>query len=148
MDEEYMLIALQEARKADREGEIPVGAIIVKEGKVIGRGHNLKETTKDPTQHAEIVAIRDAVKKIGDWRLNGATIYVTKEPCVMCAGAIIEARIERVVFGMADKEKGALGGKFNILNILGAKISVEKEILSQESKKLLLSFFENLRRGG
>ena len=143
-----MLIALQEARKAYKEGEIPVGAIIVKEGKVIGRGHNLKETTKDPTQHAEIVAIRDAVKKIGDWRLNGATIYVTKEPCVMCAGAIIEARIERVVFGMADKEKGALGGKFNILNILGAKISVEKEILSQESKKLLLSFFENLRRGG
>ena len=143
-----MLIALQEARKAYDEGEIPVGAIIVREGKVIGRGHNLKETTKDPTQHAEIVAIRDAVKKIGDWRLNGATIYVTKEPCVMCAGAIIEARIERVVFGMADKEKGALGGKFNILNILGAKISVEKEILSQESKKLLLSFFENLRRGG
>ena len=143
-----MLIALQEARKAYDEGEIPVGAIIVKEGKVIGRGHNLKETTKDPTQHAEIVAIRDAVKKIGDWRLNGATIYVTKEPCVMCAGAIIEARIERVVFGMVDKEKGAFGGKFNILNILGAKISVEKEILSQESKKLLLSFFENLRRGG
>ena len=143
-----MKIALQEARKAYDEGEIPVGAIIVKGGEIIGRGHNLKETTKDPTQHAEIVAIRDAVKKVGDWRLNGATIYVTKEPCVMCAGAIIEVRIERIVFGMVDKEKGAFGGKFNILNILGAKIIVEKEVLSQESKELLLSFFENLRRGG
>jgi len=143
-----MRVALQEAKKAYKKGEIPVGAIIVKEGKIIGRGHNLKETTKDPTQHAEIVAIRDAVKSLGDWRLNGATMYVTKEPCVMCAGAIIEARIERVVLGVIDREKGAFGGKFNILNILGAKIIVEKEVLSQESKKLLLSFFENLRRGG
>ena len=143
-----MRVALQEAKKAYEKGEIPVGAIIVKEGKIIGRGHNLKETTKDPTQHAEIVAIRDAVKNLGDWRLNGATMYVTKEPCVMCAGAIIEARIERVVLGVIDREKGAFGGKFNILNILGAKIIVEKEVLSQESKKLLLSFFENLRRGG
>ncbi|HDL50725.1 MAG TPA: nucleoside deaminase [Firmicutes bacterium] len=148
MDKEYMRVALQEAKKAYKKGEIPVGAIIVKEGKIIGRGHNLKETTKDPTQHAEIVAIRDAVKSLGDWRLNGATMYVTKEPCVMCAGAIIEARIERVVLGVIDREKGAFGGKFNILNILGAKIIVEKEVLSQESKKLLLSFFENLRRGG
>lgn len=143
-----MYLAIEEAKKAYDKKEIPVGAVIVKNGEVVGRGYNLKETLKDPTQHAEIVAIRDATKNLGDWRLNGSTIYVTKEPCIMCAGAIIEARIERVVFGVIDKEKGAFGGKFNILDILGAKIIVEKGVLSSESKKLLLKFFKYLRRGG
>ncbi len=144
----FMKVALYEAKKAFLEGEIPVGAVIVKDNKVISRSYNKKEKDKEPISHAEINAIRIATKKLGDWRLNDCEIYVTKEPCIMCAGAIIESRIRRVVFGFYDKESGAFGGKINILNYINAKIIVESGILERDSFELFKSFFDKLRRGG
>ena len=104
--------ALLEARKAYDMGEVPIGAVIVKDGKVIARGHNLRETEKDPTLHAEMVAIREAARYLGGWRLTGCELYVTIEPCPMCAGAIIQARIERVVFGAMDPKAGCAGSLY------------------------------------
>lgn len=143
-----MRVALYEAKKAFIEGEIPVGAIIVKNGIVISRSHNKKEKEKDPTSHAEINAIRIATKILNDWRLNDCEIFVTKEPCIMCAGAIIESRIKRVVFGFFDNESGAFGGKINILDFISAKIIIESGVLADESFEIFKSFFDILRRGG
>jgi tRNA(adenine34) deaminase len=110
--EKYLKLALKEAQKSFSKEEIPVGAIIVKDNKVIARAHNLKEQKKDPTSHAEILAIQKAAKKLKDWRLTGCTMYITLEPCAMCAGAIINARLDKIVYGSKDpKEGGACGEK-------------------------------------
>ena len=144
----FMKVALEEAKKAFIEGEIPVGAVIVKNGKVISKAHNNKEKNKESISHAEINAIRLATKKLNDWRLNDCEIYVTKEPCIMCAGAIIESRIKRVVFGFFDKESGAFGGKINILDFINVKIIIEYGVLEKECFEIFKSFFDILRRGG
>lgn len=147
-EEIFMRVALYEAKRAFYLNEVPVGAVIVKDGKVISRAHNKKENSKDPTSHAEINAIRIATKKLNDWRLNDCDIYITKEPCIMCAGAIIESRIKRVIFGFFDKEDGAFGGKINILNFINAKIIIENGILEKECFEIFKKFFDILRRGG
>ena len=113
-DFDYMALALEEARTALAAGELPVGAVVVKDGAVVGRGRNTREAEHDPTGHAEIAAIRDAAKRLGDWRLTGCTLYVTLEPCPMCAGAISSARISRLVYGADDPEKGCAGSVYRI----------------------------------
>ena len=110
----FMLAALEEARQALAEDEIPIGAVIVKNGEIIGRGHNRRMQNADPTAHAEIEAIRAAAKAVGDWRLNGCTMYVTLEPCVMCAGAIVQSRIDTVIFGAYDDDLGCAGSVKNL----------------------------------
>ncbi|MCX7831466.1 MAG: tRNA adenosine(34) deaminase TadA [Actinobacteria bacterium] len=148
-DEKYMREALKEAEKAAKKGEVPIGAVIVKEGKVIGRGHNLRETKNDPTAHAEIIAIRQAAKKLKNWRLSGCTLYVTVEPCPMCAGAIVLSRIERVVYGAEDNKAGAVKSLYSLLSDerLNHRVSeiisgVEKE----RSTEILKDFFQKLRQ--
>lgn len=148
-DEKYMKEAIKEALKAAKKGEVPIGAVIVKEGKVIGRGHNLRETKKDPTAHAEIMAIRQAAKKLKNWRLSGCTLYVTVEPCPMCAGAIVLSRIERVVYGTEDKKSGAVKSLYNLLTDVRLNHRVS-EIISgvqkERSTEILKDFFKNLRQ--
>ena len=112
--EQFMRAALDEARIAKDRGEVPVGCVIVVDGQIVGRGHNLRETLQDPTAHAEMVAVREAAVKLGSWRLVGATLYVTLEPCPMCAGALVNARVERVVYGAADPKAGATTTLFTI----------------------------------
>src|SRR5690606_15069142 len=115
-DEKMMREALIEAEKALEIGEVPIGAVVIKDGAVIGRGHNLRETTNDPTAHAEVIALREAAQRSGSWRLTGCELYVTIEPCPMCAGAIILARIDRVVYGAADPKAGAVDTLYRLLN--------------------------------
>lgn len=115
-DEKWMREALIEAAIAESLGEVPIGAVVVRDDAVIGRGHNLRETGKDPTLHAEMVAIRDAARTLGGWRLPGCTLYVTIEPCPMCAGAILMARIERVVYGAPDPKAGCVGTFYDLLS--------------------------------
>ena len=109
-----MNLALREAYKAQQHDEVPIGAVIVKDGRVIARGYNKRETQNDPTAHAEIVALRKAAKKLGSWRMPGTTIYVTIEPCSMCAGALVWSRVDEVVFGATDPKGGALGSSYNM----------------------------------
>ncbi len=109
-----MTVALEEARAAEVAGEVPVGAVIVVDGEIVARGHNRREATNDPSAHAELLALRDACAAAGSWRLPGATVVVTLEPCAMCAGALSAARVERVVFGAADPKAGALGSLYNL----------------------------------
>jgi tRNA(adenine34) deaminase len=145
----YMSIALEEARKAFLKEEVPIGAVIVKNNQIIGRGHNKKETEKSPLRHAELVAIEDASRKIGDWRLTDCEIYVSIEPCLMCAGAIIEARIKRLIFGAHEKKTGAFGGSLNLLQLKPElKLEVISGVKAEESLGLLQEFFEILRRDG
>ncbi|HQJ56088.1 MAG TPA: nucleoside deaminase [Caldisericia bacterium] len=148
IDKYFMQIALKEAYKAYNKNEIPVGAVIVSNGKIISKGHNKKEKYKDPTNHAEIIAIKKAVKKIDDWRLNNCEIYITKEPCIMCAGAILEARFKRVIFGFKDNEKGGFGGKINLLDFFNDKIIIDSGIFEKETKSIFEKFFKKIRRGG
>ncbi len=145
-----MLAALEEAKKAEEKGEVPVGAVVVSGDEIISRGHNLRESRNDPTAHAEIIAIREAALRLGRWRLSGCTLYITKEPCTMCAGAIINARIDRVVFGCVD-EKG--GGGVSVYNILeGRRLNhspvVRSGVLEEETAGILKRFFQTKRRGG
>ncbi len=143
----YMKEALKEAQKAAEMGEIPVGAVIVKDGEIISRGHNLTETTNDPTAHAEIIAIREASKVLGGWRLIGCDMYVTMEPCSMCAGALVWSRIEHLYIGADDPKTGACGSVFNIVqdDRLNHQIAVDRGIMAEESSQLVREFFRNLR---
>ena len=146
--EKYMALALREARKAARIGEVPVGAVIVKGEEVIGRGYNRIESGKDPTLHAEMIALRRAAKKLGVWRLIGCTMYVTVEPCPMCAGAAALARLDAVVAGTVSDKSGACGSVRNILasESGGHRVGYMAGVLSEECASLLSGFFEGLRK--
>ncbi len=147
-DEKWMREALKEAGKSFEKGEVPVGAVIVKNGTIIGRGCNRKEALKDPTAHAEIIAITAAANSIGDWRLDGCILYSTLEPCLMCAGAVIQSRISRVVYGARDDKFGALGSVIDIRNNeWNSKFEVTSGVLKEESAKLLKKFFKERRDG-
>lgn len=147
-DSYWMGIALREAKKAGDRGEVPIGAVVVKDGVVIGRGYNLRETRQDPSAHAEMVAIRKASRKAGSWRLTGATLYVTLEPCIMCMGAIILSRIERVVFGCFDPKAGAAGSLYDLSNDrrLNHRFFLESGLREAECAALLSDFFAALRK--
>jgi len=146
-DQEAMQAALAEARLAAEAGEVPIGAIVVYLGKIIGRGQNSLLRNLDPTAHAEIIAMRDAAKALGNYRLVGCTLYVTLEPCAMCAGAMIHARINRMVYATADPKAGACGSVLEVLNHpqLNHRMLVEQGIAAVESAELLRSFFRERR---
>lgn len=145
-DIEYMKEALSEARKASLLGEVPVGAVIVKDGEIIARAHNLRETNKSALAHAEVLAIESACKKLGGWRLHGCTLYVTLEPCPMCSGAIVNSRIDRVVYGAKDAKAGAFGSVMNFnFYPLNHKPEIVQGILADECANLLSSFFRTKR---
>lgn len=138
---------MAQAHAAAEAGEVPVGCIIVKDGRILGRDHNRIETLRDPTAHAEILSITAACQGLDNWRLEGCTLYVTLEPCPMCAGAILNARVARVVFGARDKRLGALGSTFDILaqNPIGRVVSVSGPLLEEECLEQMRSFFRELR---
>jgi tRNA(adenine34) deaminase len=146
-DQEFIREALAEAGEAARIGEVPIGAIIVYEGKIIARAHNLKETTGDPTAHAEILALRTAAQFKQGWRLSGATLYTTLEPCPMCAGAMIMARIGRLVFGAKDPKAGSAGTLMNIVQDerLNHKVEITAGVLATECGNILKEFFRERR---
>lgn len=146
-DEEMMLLALEEAEKAAKIGEVPVGAIVVNEnGEIIGRGHNLRETEHRPTAHAEIIAIEQAAKKLESWRLTDCTLYVTLEPCPMCAGAIINAHLKRVVYGAFDENMGACASVTELFEKkFGWKPLVRSRVLERECSEILTKFFKGIR---
>ena len=146
--EKFMKEALKEAKKAYEKLEVPVGAVIVKDGKIIARGHNLKETKKDTTRHAEIIAIEKASKKLGAWRLLDCEMYVTLEPCSMCAGAMINSRIKKLYIGAIDEKTGAVGSVLNLFEDykFNHNIEVEKGILKEDCEKILKDFFKDLRK--
>ena len=143
-----MRIAIEEAKIAASLGESPIGAVIVQDGKVVGRGHNTTETAKDPTCHAEMNAIRDAARNLGGWRLPHCSMYVTLEPCSMCAGAIVLARIEQLYIGTADPKSGACGSLRNIVSDerLNHRVEVHTGVLQEECSGLLKDFFKQLRK--
>ena len=146
--QKFMKEALKEAKKAYDKLEVPVGCVIVKDGKIIGRGHNLKETKKDTTKHAEIIAIQKASKKLDSWRLLDCEMYVTLEPCSMCAGAIINSRIKKLYIGALDEKTGVAGSVFNLFEdyTFNHKVEVEKGILKEECEKIIKDFFKELRK--
>ena len=146
MDTQFMAQALELARQAAEEGEVPVGCVIVRDGQIVGRGRNRRETQKTALGHAEIEAIADACKNLGGWRLWDCTLYVTLEPCPMCAGAIINARIPRVVFGAEDEKNGACGSVCDLFSLpFNHQPKVEKGLCREECTALLQEFFRNLR---
>lgn len=147
MDEFFMREALKEAKKAEKKGETPVGAVIVRGGKVIARAHNLRESKKNALQHAEILAINKACKKLRGWRLIGCSLYVTLEPCPMCAGAIINSRIEKVVYGASDKKAGSTGSIVNLFELpYNHKPTLVSGVLEKECAEILTRFFKDLRK--
>ncbi|SNR81530.1 nucleoside deaminase [Desulfurobacterium atlanticum] len=143
----FLKEAVKEAKKALKFGEVPIGAVIVKNNRIIGRGFNKKEFLQSPTAHAEIIAIEDAAKRLNSWRLTGTILYSTVEPCIMCCGAIIQARIEKVVYSTPDPKFGGVESLFSIFSNgnLNHKVKVEKYPL-EEPEKLLKEFFRNLRK--
>jgi len=145
----FMQAALDEARAAQQRGEVPIGAVVVLDGQIIGRGHNRRETGEDPTAHAEMLAIREAAAAIGHWRLLETTLYVTLEPCVMCMGAIILARIPRLVFACRDPRAGAVGSIYDFSRDerFNHRVAVTEGVLGQECGELLSGFFRELRAG-
>ncbi len=147
MENRFMELAIAEARKALDLGEIPVGAVVVRGGLVIGAGHNLREREKNPLLHAEIAAISQAARAVGDWRLGGCEIYVTLEPCVMCSGAILNARMDRVIFGAYDPEYGAAGGRLDLFarHLYGGRTAVVGGVMEKECAALLNDFFKGAR---
>ncbi len=147
MQEEFMQVALKEAKKAYKKLEIPVGAVIVKNGEIIAKAHNIKEEKKDTTKHAEIIAIQKASKKLESWRLNDCELYVTLEPCPMCAGAIIQSRIKKVYIGTLDEKTGACGSVLNLFKDykFNHNVEVEYGILKNECEEILKKFFKELR---
>ena len=145
--EDFMREALRLAREAEAAGEVPVGAVLVHEGRIAGRGSNRPIRGTDPTAHAEIIALREAAAAVGNYRLTGATLYVTVEPCVMCAGAIVHARISRLVFGARDLRFGGVRSKFRIADseLLNHQVEIEEGVLGAECTALLRAFFETRR---
>src|SRR5437763_14899301 len=148
MDESWMAEALAEARRAADEGEVPIGAVVVFDGRVVGRGRNARERLNDPTAHAEIHALQEAARSLGRWRLTGATIYATLEPCPMCAGALVNARIDRLVYAVADPKAGAAGTLFDIArdSRLNHQLAVDSGVLAKECGELLKEFFRAKRK--
>ena len=146
-DEYFMRLALKEAELAKKKDEVPVGAVIVREGRVIAKAHNLRERKKDPCAHAEHIAIRKAAKRLGGWRLTGCTLYVTLEPCPMCAGSIINCRLPRVVYGAKDPKAGAMGSVYNLnegkLNHTSELIS---GVLAEDCSGILKDYFKEKRQ--
>lgn len=146
-EEKFMKEAIRQAKKAYALREVPIGCVIVYEGKISARGYNRRNTDKNTTSHAEINAIRKASKKLGDWRLEGCTLYVTLEPCQMCAGAIVQARIDKVVIGSMNPKAGCAGSVLNLLEMDGFnhKVEVERGVLEEECSTMLSGFFKELR---
>jgi len=147
MHEDFLRQAIALAREAEAAGEVPVGAVVVREGRVIGRGSNSPISLNDPTAHAEILALREAAAAIGNYRLEGATLYVTLEPCVMCAGALVQARIERLVFGTRDLRFGGVRSKFRLADadVLNHRAEIIEGVLGAECAELLERFFSTRR---
>jgi len=148
VDEFFMQEALKEAAKAMERKEVPIGAVVVKDGVVIARGYNLRETAKDPTAHAEILAIREASQVLGGWRLHGCDLYVTIEPCPMCAGAIMMARIDRLIIGAMDPKAGAAGSLLNIPEDerFNHQTEIIQGVLEEECAGIMKAFFKELRK--
>lgn len=146
-DEKYMKLALKQAQKAYELGEVPIGCVIVQDGKVIGRGYNRRNTDKNTLAHAEITAINKASKKVGDWRLEDCTLYVTLEPCQMCSGAIVQARIPKVVIGCMSPKSGCAGSIINILQMpeFNHQVETVTGVLEEECSEMLQTFFTELR---
>ncbi|MBO9599888.1 MAG: tRNA adenosine(34) deaminase TadA [Cohnella sp.] len=146
-DERWMREAIQQARLAETKGEVPIGAVIVKDGVIVGAGHNLRETERDPTAHAEMIAIKQASETMQAWRLLGCTLYVTLEPCPMCAGAILQSRVERVVYGASDPKAGCAGTLMDLLQDtrFNHVSPWESGVLREECSSLLTDFFRRLR---
>jgi tRNA(adenine34) deaminase len=147
-DDDWMMIAIEEARAAAAAGDVPVGAVIVRDGAIIGRGRNRREVDRDPTAHAEVVALRDAAHAIGHWRVD-ATMFVTQEPCPMCAGALVNARLRTLVFGCTNPKAGAVQTLYTIATDarLNHRIDVRGGVRADECAALLSQFFAELRRG-
>ena len=148
LKEKFMQEAIKEAKKAYKKLEVPVGAVIVKNGEIIAKAHNLKETKYDTTKHAEILAIQKASKKLKSWRLLDCEMYITLEPCTMCAGAIINSRIKKIYIGTMDEKTGAVGSKLNLFEdyTFNHKVEVETNVLKEECEKILKEFFKELRK--
>jgi len=148
-DEDFMRTALQQALAAYEQGEVPVGAVIVHESRIIGRGYNQREMLNDPTAHAEMLAITAAAEAMESWRLENCTLYVTLEPCPMCAGAIVNSRIKRVVYGASDPKAGACGTLFNLVqdSRLNHRATLQAGVLGEEAGEILKSFFREARDG-
>ena len=144
-DEIFMRLALAEAEKAKNEDEVPVGAVIVRNGEIIARAYNTREYGKNALYHAEIKAIDEACKRLGGWRLVGCTMYITLEPCPMCAGAIVNARVERVVYGAPDHKAGAFGTMLNLTDYPLFKPQITSGVLADECAQILTNFFKNKR---
>jgi len=144
----FMRLALREADRARREQEVPVGAIVVRDGRVIARAYNRPIHLKDPTAHAEVLALRRATRKVGNYRLTGCTLYVTIEPCAMCAGAMVQARLKRVVFGASDPKAGAGGSVLSVLNHprLNHRVEVTEGVLGEDCAAILKKFFRSKRK--
>jgi tRNA(adenine34) deaminase len=149
-DERFMREALDLARAAAERGEVPVGAVAVHDGVVVGRGSNGREGLRDPTAHAELIAVQEAARALGRWRLTGVTVYVTLEPCAMCAGAMVLARIDRLVFGAADPKAGAVGSLLDLSADprLNHRFPVDRGVLGEEAGELLRTFFRARRGAG
>ena len=144
---EYMQLALEEARLAAAEGEIPVGAVIVKDGEIIARAHNRRENDHDPTAHAEMLCMRQAASVLGDWRLRGCTLYVTLEPCPMCAGAMVMSQLTGCVFGAADEKQGCCGSVYDLPGdpALAGQTEWQSGVMAEECAEMMRSFFHNRR---
>lgn len=147
-DEKYMKKALEQAKKAQALMEVPIGCVIVCDDKIIARGYNRRNTEGSTLAHAEIIAIRKAAKKLGDWRLEGCTMYVTLEPCQMCAGALVQSRIDRVVIGSMNPKAGCAGSVINLLNMdkFNHQVEITQGVLGDECSKMLSDFFKDLRK--
>ena len=146
--EKYMRAAIAEAHQAEILGEVPIGAVVVHDGQIIGRGHNMREKFQDVTYHAEMLAIMEACTNLGSWRLEDCDLYVTLEPCIMCSGAIVNARIKNVYYGAKDPKAGAVDSLYHLLNDqrLNHQVNVESGLLGAECSQMLKDFFREIRR--
>ena len=147
-NEKYMKEAIKQAKKAYAIGEVPIGCVIVYEGKIIGRGYNRRTIDKNPLAHAELIAIKKASKKMGDWRLEDCTLYVTLEPCQMCSGAIVQARVKKVVVGCMNPKAGCAGSILNLLQVkqFNHQVELETGVLEEECSEMMKNFFKELRK--